>query len=392
MNPDLERLHPYPFSRLDSLLAPLDTPPGLETVSMAIGEPRHATPEFLLDALATAACDIGRYPQSPGLPEFRHACAGWLQRRFDLSDIDPDAMVLPVSGTREGLFAFAQAIVDRHREAAVLMPNPFYQIYEGGALMAGAEPVYLKTCAQNGFLPDLDAIDATTWEHCQLIYICTPGNPTGAIADLAWLGRLVALSRRYDFVIASDECYADIYRDEDRPPPSLLQACDGDFSHCVVFHSLSKRSSAPGLRSGFVAGDPAIIDRFRLYRSYHGCAMPLHHQRASIEAWNDDQHAAENRALYRQKFDSAGIRIARAMGCPLPEAAFYLWAPTGIDDEAFAARLYSDQAVVVLPGSYLARDGNSGNPGRGHVRLSLVATPEACLEAASRIETFVSTL
>ncbi|MBT8136396.1 MAG: succinyldiaminopimelate transaminase [Gammaproteobacteria bacterium] len=397
MNPDLDRLHPYPFTRLDALRASLQPPPQLDFISLAIGEPRHAAPGFVVEALSRAGEDLGTYPQSAGLPGLRAACARWLERRFELAagSVDAATSVLPLSGTREGLFALAQAVIDRSTNPTVLMPNPFYQIYEGAALMAGAEPVYVNATAASGFLPDLEAVTQEQWRRCQLLYLCSPGNPTGAVTGLDYLERVLALADRYGFVVAADECYAEIYRDEHEPPPSLLQACvqtgrDG-FDNCVVFHSLSKRSNVPGMRSGFVAGDPRIIEKFRLYRSYHGCAMPIHHQQASIAAWNDDQHVTANRALYRAKFNSAGRRIAATLGCALPAAAFYLWAPApGGDDEQFASQLYSKQNVLALPGSYLARETTGGNPGKGMVRLSLVATGADCDAAADRIEALVS--
>ncbi|MDH3589178.1 MAG: succinyldiaminopimelate transaminase [Gammaproteobacteria bacterium] len=398
MNPDLEKLFPYPFTRLDDLTAGLKQPASLPFINLSIGEPRHAAPEFVLDALTRASRDLGSYPQSAGLPIFRSACANWLERRFGIGDeiIDPESMVLPLSGTREGLFAFAQAVIDRDRNATVLMPNPFYQIYEGAALLAGAQPVYLNALPENDFLPDLDAVSVEAWERCQLLYVCTPGNPTGAVMDLNYLRRILELSDRYDFVIASDECYSEIYFDEDKPPPSLLQACllEGrdQLQNCAVFHSLSKRSSVPGLRSGFVAGDAEIIRRFRLYRSYHGCAMPVHHQLASVAAWNDDAHVAINRSLYREKFATAGNRVCEALDYAMPTAAFYLWAAVPVDDELFASRLYSEQNVLVLPGSYLARNTADGNPGKGRVRISLVAARGECNEAAGRIVSMLSSL
>ncbi|MBT8132746.1 MAG: succinyldiaminopimelate transaminase, partial [Gammaproteobacteria bacterium] len=307
-----------------------------------------------------------------------------------------DTMVLPLSGTREGLFAIAQAVVDRSRDAAVLMPNPFYQIYEGGALLADAQPVYLNTLAENDYLPDLDAVPEKTWQRCQLLFSCSPGNPTGAVMDLDYLVRLIELSDRYDFIIAADECYAEIYLDENSPPPGLLQACHrigrSDFKNCVVFHSLSKRSNVPGMRSGFVAGDAEVMNKFRLYRSYHGCAMPVHHQLASICAWDDDEHVKQNRKLYREKFATAGKLIAEALDFQIPEAAFYLLGATQISDEVFTARLFSEQNITVLPGSYLARDTASGNPGKNQVRISLVADVAECAAAAERIVEFARTL
>jgi N-succinyldiaminopimelate aminotransferase len=301
--------------------------------------------------------------------------------------------VLPVNGTREGLFAFAQAVVDAGRPApAVLMPNPFYQIYEGAALLAGAEPVYLNCDASNRYLPDLDAVPTATWERCQLLFLCTPGNPTGAVMPADYLRRVLELSVRYGFVVASDECYSEIYPEESQPPPGLLQvahaAGNTSFERCVVFHSLSKRSSVPGLRSGFVAGDPKVLAGFRLYRTYHGCAVPVHTQLASIPAWNDEAHVIENRRLYREKFARVVPRLREVLDVEMPDGAFYLWLAVD-DDEAFTRRLFEQQHVTVLPGSYLGRDTAGGNPGRGRVRISLVASVDDCVEAARRIVEFV---
>jgi N-succinyldiaminopimelate aminotransferase len=302
-------------------------------------------------------------------------------------------MVLPVNGTREGLFAFVQAVVDASRPApAVLMPNPFYQIYEGAALLAGAEPVYLNCDRDRGFLPELDSGDAAHWDRCQVLCLCSPGNPTGAVMPDAYLRRVLELSARHGFVIASDECYSEIYPDETQPPPGLLQVAyamgNVTFERCVVFHSLSKRSSVPGLRSGFVAGDARILDGFRLYRTYHGCAVPVHTQLASIPAWQDEAHVRENRRLYREKFTAVVPMLHEALDVESPEGAFYLWLEVP-DDEAFARGLFERQHVTVLPGSYLARDTSGGNPGRGRVRISLVASVDDCVEAARRIVAFV---
>jgi N-succinyldiaminopimelate aminotransferase len=301
-------------------------------------------------------------------------------------------MVLPVNGTREGLFAFVQAVVDASDATpAVLMPNPFYQIYEGAALLAGAEPVYLTCDAANGYLPDLDAVPAATWERCQLLFLCSPGNPTGAVMPEDYLRRALDLSNRHGFVIAADECYSEIYADEAQPPPGLLQAAHAagntGFERCVVFHSLSKRSSVPGLRSGFVAGDARILAAFRLYRTYHGCAVPVHTQLASIPAWNDEAHVVENRRLYRAKFAAVVPMLRAALDAEAPAGAFYLWLPV-VDDESFARGLFEQQHVTVLPGSYLGREVDGRNPGRGRVRVSLVASVDDCVEAARRIVEF----
>ena len=395
MNPRLDLLRPYPFERLRSLLAGATPPASLPHIPLSIGEPRHTPPPFVGEALTRALDTLGSYPMALGLAELRETIARWLERRFALpaGAVNADTMVLPVNGTREGLFAFAQAVVDAGRPSpAVLMPNPFYQIYEGAALLAGAEPVYLNCDASNGYLPDLDAVPAATWERCQLLFLCTPGNPTGAVMPADYLRRVLELSDRYGFVVASDECYSEIYPDESQPPPGLLQvahaAGNRSFERCVVFHSLSKRSSVPGLRSGFVAGDPGILAGFRLYRTYHGCAVPVHAQLASIPAWNDEAHVIENRRLYREKFARVVPRLREILDVEMPDGAFYLWLAVD-DDEACTRGLFEQQHVTVLPGSYLGRDTAGGNPGRGRVRISLVASVDDCVEAARRIVAFV---
>lgn len=395
MNPRLEQLRPYPFERLRTLLAGARPPAALRHIPLSIGEPKHAPPEFVGQALTRALDTLGAYPLALGLPELRETIARWLERRFALpaTAVDAATMVLPVNGTREGLFAFVQAAVDAGRPApAVLMPNPFYQIYEGAALLAGAEPVYLNCDARNGYLPDLDAVPAATWARCQVLFLCTPGNPTGAVMPEQYLRRVLELSDRHGFVVASDECYSEIFPDESRPPPGLLQVAHAagrtSFERCVVFHSLSKRSSVPGLRSGFVAGDPKILAGFRLYRTYHGCAVPVHTQLASVPAWADEAHVIENRRLYREKFGRVVPMLREVMDVEPPQGAFYLWLAVG-DDETFTRGLFEQQHVTVLPGSYLARDTASGNPGRGRIRVSLVASVEDCVEAARRMVAYV---
>lgn len=396
MNPRLSLLRAYPFERLRGLLEAARPPTGLTHIPLSIGEPKHAPPPFVREALVAALGSLGQYPLAQGLPELREACARWLEGRFGLPPgaVRPDDMVLPVNGTREALFAFVQAVIDpSSRAPAVLMPNPFYQIYEGAALLAGAEPVYLNCDAGNGYLPDLDAVDAATWRRCQVLFLCSPGNPTGAVIPEAGLRRALELADRYGFLIAADECYSEIHADESHPPPGLLQAAramgNAEFAHCVVFHSLSKRSSVPGLRSGFVAGDPRVLAAFRLYRTYHGCAVPVHTQLASIPAWRDEVHVRDNRRLYRDKFAAVVPMLAPHLDVSVPDGAFYLWPAVG-DDEVFARGLFEQQHVTVLPGSYLARDTAAGNPGRGRVRISLVARIEDCIEAARRIVEFVS--
>jgi N-succinyldiaminopimelate aminotransferase len=395
MNPALDRLPPYPFERLNRLKLGLTPPAALRHIGMSIGEPRHQAPPFIISALTQALGTLGSYPSTAGLGELRSAAAHWLERRFELSAgcIDPETMVLPVSGTREGLFSFVQTVIDARSHPLVVMPNPFYQIYEGATYLAGAEPHFVAASESTRYLPDLDAVPDTIWRRCRLLFLCTPGNPCGAVMSLAYLKRVLAIAERYGFIVASDECYADIYLDERSPPPSLLNAClatgRGRAEGCVVFHSLSKRSSVPGLRSGFVAGDPKLIKAFRLYRTYHGCALPEHAQLASIPAWNDDAHAAANRGLYREKFDRVLPILEPVMKVTRPEAAFYLWPDVGGDDEAFVRELYARKNLTALPGSYLARDGGDGNPGRGRVRISLVAGVQECVEAALRIRDFI---
>lgn len=395
MNPHLEALKSYPFERLAALKAGITPPADLPHIPLSIGEPKHAPPEFVVEALVQNLGGLASYPQALGLPALREAIAAWLIRRFKLSAnaVDPEQQVLPVSGTREGLFAFVQAMVDAGDDALVLMPNPFYQIYEGATLLAGAQPWYLNTFANTGFLPDLDAVPESVWQRCQVLFLCSPGNPTGAVMDIPYMTRVLELADRYDFVIAADECYSEIYLDEAAPPPGMLEACAAigrdDFRRVAVFHSLSKRSNVPGMRSGFVAGDAELIHQYRLYRTYHGCAAPLPVQQASIAAWSDDAHVADNRRKYQEKFAAALEILQPVMDVAAPPAAFYLWPNVGGDDEAFARDLFAEQNVTVLPGQYLSRDTEHGNPGAGRIRISLVASVEECAEAARRIRTFM---
>lgn len=394
MNPSLLQLKPYPFERLRALLANSTPTPDLKPIGLQIGEPRHPAPKFVEQALTDNMKGLGSYPLTAGIPELRQAIAEWLMRRFKLpaGSVDPHSMVLPVNGTREALFAFVQAVVDRSRPAAVLMPNPFYQIYEGAAFLAGAEPVFLNTTAATNYLADLDSVPVATWQRCQILFLCSPGNPTGAVMSIDQFKRALELADRYNFVIASDECYSEIYLDESKPPVGLLEAAlatgRSNFERCMVFHSLSKRSSVPGLRSGFVAGDPSIIKPFLLYRTYHGCAMPPPTQMASLLAWNDEQHVIENRRLYQAKFAAMLPILKPVMDVYAPDAGFYLW-PTVGDDERFTRELYEQQHVMTLPGSYLSRATPQGDPGKGHVRFSLTASVEECREAAERIRAYV---
>jgi N-succinyldiaminopimelate aminotransferase len=397
MNPGFQRLAAYPFERLAALKQGLAPPAQLSHIPLSIGEPRHVPPAFVLDTLRASLGELGSYPSTRGLPELRNAAARWTERRFALvpGSVDGESRVLPVAGTREALFAFVQAVVDARSGTAplVLMPNPGYQIYEGAALLAGAEPYYLNTTAASGFLPDLDAVPTAVWQRCQLLFLCSPANPVGAVMDSAYLQNALRLAEQYDFVIASDECYADLFDDEAAPPPSLLTAAaamgNTAFRRCMSFHSLSKRSSLPGLRSGFVAGDAALITPFLLYRTYHGCAMPIPTQKASIAAWSDDAHVVVNRALYRRKFDRVLPILAPVIAAHRPAGGFYLWLHVGGDDERFTAELFATQNITVVPGSYLARQTPTGNPGAGFVRISLVAPEEECVQAATRIRDFI---
>ena len=398
MNPDLAKLQPYPFEKLKQLKHGIVPPVDKQHIALSIGEPKHEPAAFITETMMHHLHDIGNYPLSKGLPELRQAIASWLVQRFQLGEgvIDPERHIIPVNGTREALFAFAQAVVDRSQPALVLMPNPFYQIYEGAALLAGAEPYFLNTTAATNNLPDFDAVPESVWQRCQLLYLCSPGNPTGAVMDIAALQRVIELADRHDFIIAADECYSELYFDENQPPAGLLQAARhmgrNDFKRCVVFHSLSKRSNVPGLRSGFVAGDADIMARFLLYRTYHGCAVPNMVQRTSLAIWQDEAHVKHNRNLYRQKFDAVLDILGPLLKVSKPDAGFYLWPETPIDDESFARGLFAQQNVTVLPGSYLSRDAHGNNPGHNHVRIALVAMEQECITAAQRIRAFVESL
>ena len=398
MNPDLDRLQPYPFERLGALKAGVVPTASLDHIAMQIGEPKHPTPGMVTEELIAHLHGLSVYPTTKGTPALRRAIAGWLARRFGLPEagIDPERQVLPVNGTREALFAFAQAVVDRSRPAVVVMPNPFYQIYEGAAVLAGATPHYVPCTAATGWNPDFDAVPDTVWDRCQVLYVCSPGNPTGAVLDLATLQRLIRLADAHDFVIAADECYSEIYADESAPPAGLLQAAAAmgrtDYARCVVFHSLSKRSNAPGLRSGFVAGDAAVLERFLLYRTYHGCAMSMPVQAASTRAWGDESHVVANRSAYRAKFAAVLDVLGGCLDVAAPAASFYLWPRTPIADTEFARGLFAHENVTVLPGSFLSRPVAGIDPGAGHVRIALVAPLDECVDAAHRIRRFVDSL
>ena len=393
MNPLLARLQPYPFERLRALLAGVAAPP-LAPIRLSIGEPQHATPESIRHALTEHLDGLATYPLTAGLDELREALAAWFTRRYSLSKLDAAAQVLPVNGTREALFAFAQAVIDGTRpEPTVICPNPFYQIYEGAALLAGAVPAFLNQTPDNGFDLDLDSLAEDVWRRTQLIFVCSPGNPTGRILGLETWRALFDRADRYGFVIASDECYSEIYPDEEAPPLGGLEAAqrlgrDG-FRSLVVFTSLSKRSNAPGLRSGGVAGDAGLLRRFLLYRTYHGSAMSLPVQHASIAAWSDERHVRETRAQYRRKFAAVAPMLVPALPSACPDAGFYLWAKVpGGDEERFTRELYAATHVTVLPGRYLARQAHGENPGAGYVRIALVPAIDECVEAARRIVEF----
>ena len=396
MNPRLDLLQPYPFERLRQLLAGAAPPAALRPIMLSIGEPQHPTPDLVRQALLAHLDGLSTYPATAGLDALREIMAAWFQRRYGLTSLDSASEVLPVNGSREALFAFAQAIVDSSRAAPVVAcPNPFYQIYEGAALLAGAEPVFLNQTARNGFKLDLESLTEEQWQRTQLLYVCSPGNPTGHVLDLDGWRSLFNYADRYGFVIASDECYSEIYPDEASPPIGGLEAAhrlgrDG-FRNLVVFTSLSKRSNVPGLRSGGVAGDAALLKKFLLYRTYHGCAMNPAAQHASIAAWNDEEHVRDNRLRYREKFAAVGSMLRQALTIHEPDASFYYWAGVpGGDDEAFTRNLYQATNVTVLPGRYLAREAHGENPGSGFVRIALVPPITDCVDAARRIIEFLS--
>lgn len=397
MNPLLAKLQPYPFARLRQLFAGVTPNPEFTPISLGIGEPKHPTPAFIKEALSSSLGALAVYPATAGELQLRESFTGWLQRRYGLG-LDAATQVLPVNGSREALFALAQTVVDASKSPApvVLSPNPFYQIYEGAAFLSGAEPYYVPSVASRNFAVDWDSVPDEVWARTQLVFVCSPGNPTGAVMPLDEWQKLFALSDRYGFVIAADECYSEIYfRDE--PPLGGLEAAAklgrSDFRNLIALTSLSKRSNVPGLRSGFVAGDAEIIKSFLLYRTYHGSAMSGTVAAASIAAWNDETHVVENRAQYRAKFAAVTPLLEPVLDVRLPDASFYLWA--GVpdswqgDDQAFARDLYAQYNVTVLPGSYLARDVAGANPGRGRIRMALVADTAECTEAAQRIVNFI---
>ncbi|MFA5982663.1 MAG: succinyldiaminopimelate transaminase [Methylococcaceae bacterium] len=401
MTPNLQTLQPYPFEKLAKLkqgITPADKP----AIVLSIGEPSHATPAIIQEALLAHINGLSKYPTTKGIVELRETIATWLAQRYQIpiSAINPDSHILPVSGTREALFSIAQCLIDTTDTLAgkpvVIMPNPFYQIYEGAALLAGAEPYFLNTTETTGYLPDFDAVPVSIWQRCQLIYICSPGNPSGAVLSRESHLKLLELAQTYDFIIASDECYSELYDDENNPPPGLLESAfaagNTSFKNCLIFHSLSKRSNAPGLRSGFVAGDADILQSYFKYRTYQGCALPIPTQYASISAWQDEQHVLENRRLYREKFSAFIEVLADTIAINKPPASFYIWLKTPINDSDFAQQLYAQENLTVLPGSYLSRESHGINPGLSHVRIALVAPLSDCIEAAYRIKNFIKQL
>lgn len=397
VTPHLSLLQPYPFERLKELTAGVTGPADLPLVRLSIGEPQHATPQLIKDALTGALDGLAVYPTTAGIDALRECIAAWLQRRYGLPAVNAATQVLPVNGSREALFSFAQCVIDGSRpDAKVLAPNPFYQIYEGAALLAGAQIAFYNQLPDDRFACNFERIPEADWAGVQLVYVCSPANPCGKVMTLDEWRTLFELADRHNFVIASDECYSEIYFDEAAPPLGGLQAAQAlgrsGFERLVVFSSLSKRSNVPGLRSGFVAGDARLLKRFLLYRTYHGSAMGLAVQRASIAAWQDEAHVRDNRDQYRAKFDAVQPLIASVMDSPLPDASFYLWARTPIDDAEFARRLLAEYNVAVLPGSYLARNAHGINPGAGFVRIALVAPAGECIEAAERIVQFCRAL
>ena len=397
MNPNLQQLHPYPFQKLRTLFQGISPNSALPHINLSIGEPKHATPEFIRESLIKNLDGLSNYPITQGTEALRSAIGTWLINRYGLPDINIQTQVLPVTGSREALFAFAQAVIDTTQpNPVVISPNPFYQIYEGAAILAGATPYFINTTPENNYAMDLASVPKEILARTQLVFVCSPGNPTGKVMSLDEWEHLFNLSDEYGFTIASDECYSEIYFDGSQPPLGALQAAHqlgrADFPQLVVFSSLSKRSNVPGMRSGFVAGNAAILEQFLLYRTYHGCAMNPAVQAASAAAWSDESHVEENRRMYSEKFAQVTPVLQGALKVKMPDAAFYLWAKTPIPDTEFAQRLYRDYNVTVLPGSYLARDAHGINPGQNFIRIALVASLEECLDAAERIKQCVENL
>jgi len=394
MNSNLNKLQPYPFQKLRKLFEGIAPNSAHSRIDLHIGEPKHATPDFIRQAIADNLDKVASYPATLGVESLRNGIAAWLTQRYRLPAINPDTQVIPVNGSREALFSFAQAVIDTSApNPVVVCPNPFYQIYEGAALLAGAVPNFINTLSTNNFALDFSQLSDEIWSRTQLIYVCSPNNPTGRVMSMDEWRQLFALSDRYGFVIAADECYSEIYFDETKPPLGALEAAHhlgrNDFARLVVFSSLSKRSNVPGIRSGFVAGDAAILKKYLLYRTYHGCTMNPAVQVASAAAWSDESHVAENRRQYREKFSKAITSLEGTMSVSMPDAAFYFWAKTPVSDLEFTKQLHRDYNVTVLPGSYLARNVRGINPGENFVRIALVAPLAPCMEAIDRIKSLV---
>lgn len=389
MNPNLNQLQPYPFQRLRELFSGITPNTNHKAINLSIGEPKHATPKLIQDALINNLAGLANYPTTVGVLGLRQAISIWATRRYGIPELDAEKEIIPVNGSREALFAFAQAVIDRSRpNPVVISPNPFYQIYEGAAFLAGAEPYFINTLPEQNHAMDFDNVPEAIMQRTQLVYVCSPGNPSGKVMSLEHWQHLFALSDRYGFVIAADECYSEIYFDEENPPLGALQAAHRlgrDYTRLVVFSSLSKRSNVPGMRSGFVAGDAKILEQFLLYRTYHGCAMNPAVQAASIAAWDDEAHVIDNRTQYAAKFKAVTPLMQSVFDVQMPDAAFYLWAKTDMPDTECAVRLYRDLNITVLPGSYLAREAHGINPGQNFIRMALVASFDECVEAAQRI-------
>lgn len=417
MNHNLAKLHPYPFSKMTNLLANSTPDPAYYEIKLGIGEPKHTPPAFVLDELRENLDSLCRYPTTNGLFELRQTIAHWLERRFFLHHVNANTEVLPVMGTREAIFSFVQAVVNHDdsglaenidradgldsseqapSNATVVMPNPFYQIYEGAAILAQATPYFVPCTLENNFKENYRAVPKKVWEQTQLLFVCNPNNPTGTVMTMEDWELLIRLSDQYNFILASDECYSELYFDE--PPIGLLQACAtlgrNDFKNCVVFHSLSKRSNLPGLRSGFIAGDAKILQSYLQYRTYQGCSMPIPHQLASILAWQDEKHVVQNRALYKEKFALWMGELGELLELRMPDAGFYFWIKVpdrfNGDDEIFVKALYEQVNIYALAGSYLSREVNGHNPGKGYVRIALVASVAESREAISRIRKLLS--
>lgn len=391
MNPHLNLLQPYPFQRLRDLFQGITPNPNFSAINLSIGEPKHTTPALIKQSLVDNLAGLSNYPTTIGMPALRQAISDWISRRYNIPALNPETSILPVTGSREALFAFAQVIIDASQpNPVVISPNPFYQIYEGAAFLAGATPYFLNTTPDNDHAMDFESVPTEVLKRTQLAYVCSPGNPSGKVMTLDQWHVIFNLSDQYGFVIAADECYSEIYFDEAHPPLGALQAAHllgRDYTNLVVFSSLSKRSNVPGMRSGFVAGDPNIIAKFTLYRTYHGCAMNPAVQAASITAWNDEAHVIENRRLYAEKFNAVTPMLNQVWATEVPDAAFYLWVQTQQADTEVAIQLYRDLNITVLPGSYLAREAHGENPGKGFIRMALVASLAECVEAAQRIQT-----